>query len=118
MRGATISPPGDHSSLYETELCLNRAETDSSAGFKDIPEGNIAYGLFDLSHIGLSNNYYYWLASHNIYDTNSVRRVAGDGSDAGSSIGGDYGIRPVVVLPSNIQFADVDNNTVLEIKEN
>ena len=95
-----------------------REETSTSSGFKDLTGD--ALGLFDLSDIGLSNNYKYWLASpypssltgvcsvgyHNSY----VSGVSGSRGDSNS------GVRPVVVLPSSIQFTDVGSDGLLEIK--
>ena len=93
-----------------------RTETSTSSGFKDIPEGNTAYGLFDLSDIGLSNNYYYWLASPYASYADGVYRVRFTYSDVGYARGGNLGVRPVVVLPSDIQFTNSDTEGVLKIK--
>ena len=95
----------------------DRAETSTIEGFKNIPEGNTAYGLFDLSDIGLENNYKYWLASPYIGNTSFVYRVWYDYSLVSKDQNGNNGVRPVVVLPSSIQFTNIDNNNVLEIKE-
>ena len=92
-----------------------RAETSTSSGFKDILEGNTAYGLFDLSDIGLSNNYAYWLASPS--GTLGVRNVNYNDSIVDYYYAGSRdGVRPVVVLPSSIQFTDVSSDGLLEIK--
>ena len=100
-----------------TEGYTERAETSTAEGFKEIPEGNKAYGLFDLLDIGLSNNYYYWLASPYTGNTNYVYIVYYNYSPVSCNLGNCNGVRPVVVLPSDIQFTDVDNNSLLEIKE-
>ena len=93
-----------------------RTETLTSSGFKDIPEGNTALGLFDLSDIGLSNNYFYWLASPATSNTTNVYSVGYSLSSVISYGDNNKGVRPVVVLPSSIQFTDVGSDGLLEIK--
>ena len=100
------------------EEYIQRDETSTSSGFKDIPEQNTANGLFDLSDIGLLNNYWYWLASPFTgnasyfccveYNNVNVRGIGGQDCA--------LGVRPVVVLPSTVQFTDVGGDGILEIK--
>ena len=80
----------------------DRAETSLSSGFKDLTGD--ALGLFDLSDIGLSNNYYYWLATPEANTIDFVNRVSYVGTIVSLSALDDHGIRPVVVLPSDTQF--------------
>ena len=93
-----------------------RTETSTSSGFRDIPEGNTALGLFDLSDIGLLNTYTYWLASPHPSATYCVHSVSYNYSSVDYYSDNNCGVRPVVVLPSSIQFTDSDNDTILEIK--
>ncbi len=94
----------------------DRAETSTSSGFKDLTGD--AIGLFDMEDLtGYTANYYYWLSSPYASSTSKVYYVYRSSTNVRSN-GDDFnvGVRPVVVLPSSIQFTDADNNQVLEIK--
>ncbi len=94
---------------------IQRAETSTSSGIKELTGD--ALGLFDLSDIGLST-YYYWLASPCVGAAANLHNIGVKPAGVGTIniYSGELGIRPVVVLPSTIQFTDADNNQILEIK--
>ena len=92
-----------------------RAETSTSSGFKDL-KGD-AIGLFDMKDLtGYTANYNYWLASPSTSFTSNVYYVNCNLSNVVSNSSNDHGVRPVVVLPSSIQFTDVGSDGLLEIK--
>ena len=84
-----------------------RSETSISAGFKNLTGD--ALGLFDLSDLDLSNNYYYWLSTPYENDDDYVYFIS-NGTDYVTSnrIDESRGIRPVIVLSPDIQFKKVD----------
>ena len=90
-----------------TDGYTDRAETSISSGFKDLTDE--ALGLFDMQDLtDYTASYDYWLASPYAGTPSLVCRVSYSISSVGSYFSSDHGVRPVVVLSSDVEFIKVD----------
>ena len=88
-----------------------RADTNRSSGFLDLT--GTALGLFNMQNLtGYTKNYYYWLATPfpNYNDYLCCVFCSLSGVYVGS--GNDYGVRPVISLPSNANLTIIENGDV------
>ena len=94
----------------------NREETSISEGFKDLT--GEALGLFDmrkLPNYGETTNYYYWLATPDADSVNRLYLVYFSFSSVYNNYNYHYGVRPVVVLSSDVKIVDTNNDGVYEL---
>lgn len=100
-----------------------RAETSTEAGFKDLTEESGALGLFDMSDLkNYGENYWYYFiattfpdSAIEVYFVCSYPGFPSITYDTAIT-NHDKGIRPVIVLSSEVQFIDANNDGILEIK--
>lgn len=92
----------------------NRTETYAGQGFKDLTKN--ALGLFDMQKLdGYSASYSYWLASPRGGST--IPAVKSDIANIPSCDISKLGLRPVVVLSSDIEMEDTNGDGVYEIQQ-
>ena len=99
----------------------DRAETSTSSGFKDITgTDNIAVGLFDMRKLtgyGETNAFEYTLATPYSIDLPVIISVTDRSAGVTTSNSGTYGLRPVIVLSSDISIVESETPGVYKIKD-
>ena len=130
FRASGVNVQGVHNlTLAELNRAVNsangnsdRSETSIAAGFKDLDGDTL--GLFDMEDlIGYTDNpnytekYTYWLASPSTYDKCSLSYVTHSNSIIHYYRSWDSGIRPVVVLSSNTEIVDTNEDGIYEIQQ-
>ena len=91
-----------------------RSETYKEEGFKDLT--GEASGLFDMQDLpGYTEGWSHWLASGYASYSGHMNVVTKGAAYVTSYYNMPYGIRPVIVLPSDIEFKDVNEDGMWEI---